>query len=115
MFGFLKILLMVISVGSAFCLIAIIMMQQSKAGGGIGAISGGAAESMFGTSATNVLLKTTTWLAIIFLCSTLLLGVIMGRAKTNTSVVEQLAIPAAATPVEAPVAVPAEPPADAAK
>ncbi len=108
MFVFLKVLLTIISVASAFCLIAIIMMQQSKAGGGIGAISGGAAESMFGTSATNVLIKTTTWLAIIFLCSTLILGALMGRAKPNSSVVEQLAIPVEETPVQAPVAVPSE-------
>ena len=37
------ILLSIISILSALCLIAIIMMQQSKTRGGLGAVSGGMA------------------------------------------------------------------------
>ena len=120
MFSFLKILFSILSIGSALLLILVIMMQQSKSHGGIGAVSGGAAESMFGTSATSVLTKTTTWLAVIFLLSTLALGMVLGHHGLNSkSVVENeapaaaVAAPAEAAPAEA---APAEAaPAEAAK
>lgn len=87
----LKYLLYTVSILSSILLICIIMIQQNKAGGGLGAVSGGTAENIFGTSAGNVLTKATTWLAVIFLASTLLLGTVIGRmAKGNVSVSEQL-------------------------
>ncbi|MBR0459134.1 MAG: preprotein translocase subunit SecG [Victivallales bacterium] len=88
----LKVVLYILSIGSALLLIGVIMLQQSKSGGGMGAISGGVAETTFGTEATNVLTKVTTWLAVVFLVSTLLLGTVIGRLdKDQTSVVEKLA------------------------
>ena len=88
---FLKYLLFTVSILSSILLIGIIMIQQNKSGGGLGAVSGGTAESIFGTSAGNILTKTTTWLAVIFLISTLLLGTVIGRLeKMNTSVAETL-------------------------
>ncbi|MBR6373400.1 MAG: preprotein translocase subunit SecG [Victivallales bacterium] len=87
----LKVLLYIVSITSSILLIGIIMIQQNKSGGGLGAVSGGVTEQMFGTSAGNILTKTTTWLAVIFLISTLLLGTVIGRLeKMNTSVAETL-------------------------
>ena len=113
---FLKVLLYSVSIISSLLLILVIMLQQTKSGGGLGAVSGGVTESMFGTSATSVLTKITTWLAVIFLASTLLLGTVIGRMeKSNTSVVEKLAAESAAPVEVAPTpAAPAEPAAPAA-
>ncbi len=81
---FLKYLLFTVSILSSILLIGIIMIQQNKSGGGLGAVSGGTAESIFGTSAGNILTKTTTWLAIVFLLSTLLLGTVIGRMNKKS-------------------------------
>ena len=132
----LKVFLYIVSITSSILLIGIIMIQQNKSGGGLGAVSGGVTEQMFGTSAGNILTKTTTWLAVIFLVSTLFLGTVIGRLeKMNTSVAETLveeqattvapaatdakaaetkAAPAAAETKEAPAA-PAKPAAPASK
>lgn len=93
----LSVLLSIISIVSAFLLIGIILIQQSKSGGGLGAVSGGMTESMFGASAGNVLTKATTWIAAIFLVSTLFLATVIGRLRDDTSVAESLSLtPAAA-------------------
>lgn len=104
---FLKVLLYTVSILSAILLIAIIMIQQNKAGGGLGAVSGGTAENIFGTSAGNILTKTTTWLAVIFLLSTLLLGTVIGRM--NKKSVSETLLQDTTAAVEAPAeAKPAE-------
>ena len=106
---FLKVLLYCISIMSSLLLILVIMLQQTKSGGGLGAVSGGVTDSMFGPSATSVLTKITTWLAVIFLVSTLLLGTVIGRfEKSNVSVVERLEAKTEA-PTAAPAAAPAAP------
>jgi len=103
---FLKVLLYTVSILSAILLIGIIMIQQNKAGGGLGAVSGGTAESLFGTSAGNILTKATTWLAIVFLLSTLLLGTVIGRmnkksvSETLLQDTEATVVPAAVKPAE---------------
>lgn len=91
----LSVLLSITSIVSAFLLIGIILIQQSKSGGGLGAVSGGVTESMFGASAGNVLTKATTWIAAIFLLSTLFLATVIGRLRDNTSAAER--IPQSAT------------------
>ena len=91
----LNVLLSIVSIVSAFLLIGIILIQQSKSGGGLGAVSGGMTESMFGASAGNVLTKATTWIAAIFLVSTLFLATVIGRLRDDTSAAEL--IPQAAT------------------
>ena len=112
---FLTYLLGTIAVISSILLICVIMVQQTKSGGGLGAVSGGVTESVFGTSAGNVLTKITTWLAVIFLASTLLLGTVIGRMKgENTSVAEKL-LQANATETQAVPAKEEAKPAEAAK
>ena len=45
-------LLTFVEVLAAFLLIGIILIQQSKAGGGLGAMAGGATETVFGATAS---------------------------------------------------------------
>lgn len=75
----------------ALLLIGIILIQQSKAGGGLGAMGGGMTETVFGASAGNVLTKATVVLASIFLGITLLLTVITGHRRPTRSVVDTVA------------------------
>ena len=105
----LKVFLYIVSILSSLLLIGIIMIQQNKSGGGLGAVSGGMTEQMFGTSAGNILTKATTWLAVIFLVSTLFLGTVIGRLeKLNTSVAEKLLEEPAAQVAPAAPAAPAD-------
>ena len=101
---FIIVLLTIISILSAIFLIGIILIQQNKAGGGLGAMSGGWTESTFGASADNVLTKGTTWGAAIFLVSTLFLAAVTGRWSTGSkSIIEKADIsekPAVAAPAK---------------
>ena len=73
------VLLTAIDVLAALLLIGIILIQQSKSGGGLTAMGGGMTESVFGAAAGNVLTKGTVTLASIFLGITLILAVITGH------------------------------------
>ena len=104
-------LLTTIEVIAALLLIGIILIQQSKSGGGLTAMGGGMTESVFGASAGNVLTKGTVTLAAVFLAATLALAIITGHRGPRRSVADGLAVeaPAAAekaaavaTPVAAP-------------
>ncbi len=104
----LNVLLSIVSIVSAFLLIGIILIQQSKSGGGLGAVSGGMTESMFGASAGNVLTKATTWIAAIFLVSTLFLATVIGRLRDDTSAAELIPQAATIDTTSAPAAAAAE-------
>ena len=65
--------LSIVSVLTAILLTIVILLQNPKSAGGIGSISGGVSEAMFGASAPTALVKITVILAIIFLVSTLLI------------------------------------------
>ena len=110
---FFIVLLTIISILSAIFLIGIILLQQNKAGGGLGAMSGWT-ESTFGASADNVLMKGTTWAASIFLVSTLFLAAVTGRWRTaGKSIIEKNDLPAASAvtaPAKTEEAKPAEAP-----
>ena len=62
MSGFLTFLTLI----DALVIIALVLMQRSKSGGGLGAVSGGQSEAMFGANASNVLTKLTAWCTGIF-------------------------------------------------
>ena len=94
---FLTVLLFILAILSGLLMIVVILLQSTKSGGGLGAISGGVTEAMFGTAASSVLLKVTVWLAVIFMGSTLLLATVTGRVRGSRSVAETLA-PAAEEP-----------------
>ena len=101
MVTFFMVLLSILAVLSGVLMIVVIMLQNNKGGGGLGAVSGGITETMFGASAATVLVKITIWLAGIFMCSTLLLATVTGRVRGGKSVAESY-IPAAVE--EAPAA-----------
>ncbi len=88
MVGIIVLLLKIVEVVVALCLIGIILMQQSKSGGGLSSMGGAMTESVFGAGAGNVLTKATTYLAAIFLANTLTLAVISGRIQPERSVAE---------------------------
>ena len=85
---FLIVILSIISLLSAIFLIGIILIQQNKAGGGLGAVSGGMTESMFGASAGNVLSKATAYTVAVFLVSTLLLAAVTSRWSGRKSIMD---------------------------
>jgi len=91
-------ILTVTEVLTALLLIGIILIQQSKSGGGLGAMGGAMTESFFGPASGNVMTKITVYLASIFLGLTLVLAIITGHRKPGRSVVE------AYEPEEKPVA-----------
>lgn len=72
-----------------------ILIQEGK-GGGLGASFGGgdSSDSLFGTSTPDVLKKVTTWLAIAFVVSCIMLSfwtAALGRRHVNiTSQMEQI-------------------------
>ncbi|MCK5803140.1 MAG: preprotein translocase subunit SecG [Lentisphaeria bacterium] len=84
--GYLLHFLTFLEVVTALLLIGIILIQQSKTGGGLGAVGGGMTETVFGAGAGNVLTKGTVWLATLFFCLTLLVAVITGRGDLGGSV-----------------------------
>ena len=84
--------LTVIEVVMAVMIIGVILMQRSKSGGGLGAISGGMTEEVFGASAGSFLTRTTVILSLLFLINTLLLVLLQGsitRSK-NISIIDSV-------------------------
>ncbi len=125
---YLKVLLVFIEVVCSLLLIGVILLQRSK-GEGLGLAFGAEmGESLFGARATNVLVKATVWLGVIFLLNTAMLARIYSRGQTASlmsgarvpapaqSTVpapmtpETPAMPAPMTPASAPMApAPAQP------
>ena len=100
--------LSIVSVVTAILLTIVILIQNPKSAGGIGSISGGVSEAMFGASAPTALVKITVILAIIFLVSTLLTATLVGRQRERKSIGQSLAAqPAVPVQVEAAPAAPA--------
>jgi len=100
MITFLIGLLTVVEVVTAVLLIGIILIQESKAGGGLGAMSGGVTESVFGASAGNVLTRATVILGTVFLVNTLTLNVLTGHRRPGMSVAETVAPASETRPAE---------------
>ena len=74
----------------AVLLIALILVQPSKSGGGFGSAFGGLGESVFGAQAMSHLSKLTVWCISIFFVLTLASAIIAGHMKSaDTSVVEE--------------------------
>ncbi len=90
MFTFFKVLLIGVQVISCFLLVAVILLQKSKGGGGLGgsAFGGGVSDSIFGSRAGNVLTKATIFLAVTFLVNTLVLSGMMIKQQGPTSVMQ---------------------------
>lgn len=73
----------------AVLLIALILVQPSKSGGGFGSAFGGLGETVFGAQAMSHLSKLTVWCISIFFVLTLASAIVAGHMRTaDTSVVE---------------------------
>ena len=69
----------------AVLLIALILVQPSKSGGGFGSAFGGLGESVFGAQAMSHLSKLTVWCISIFFVLTLASAIIAGHMQTADS------------------------------
>lgn len=100
-----RFILIAVEIVSCLMLIGVILLQQSKGGGMGTAFGGGMSETIFGSRAGNILTKVTITLAIVFLANTAILG-IMYTSKTEGSIVDSAAVPAApaAIPNPSPIA-----------
>jgi len=105
----LKILLILIEVICSLLLIGVILLQKTK-GEGLGMAFGAEmGESIFGARASNVLVKITVWLGVIFLVNTVILGVLYSKSRHKSLLsgrtpapIEQPAMPQSTMP-QAPV------------
>ncbi len=90
-----------------FCagLIGFVLLQDPKGGGTAGVFSGAGANQLFGTTgAANLLTKITSWCAICFGITCILLSLL---SKSNTGSVVDITTPVNATaPVKAPETAP---------
>ena len=74
----------------AVLLIALILVQPSKSGGGFGSAFGGLGETVFDAQAMSHLSKLTVWCISIFFILTLASAIVAGHMRTaDTSVVEE--------------------------
>ncbi len=97
---FLKALLIVVEVICCLLLICLVLLQRSKNEGLGLAFGAGAGEALFGARAGNVLSKATVILGIVFMASTLVLGMMFAqkdKALIDTVDVGPTAVPAAQT------------------
>ena len=89
----------------AVLLIALILVQPSKSGGGFGSAFGGLGESVFGAQAMSHLSKLTVWCISIFFVLTLASAIVAGHMQAaDTSVVEGESSIAMAGETDAPAA-----------
>ena len=104
-------LLLTVQALTCVFLILIILMQPSKADGGLGAAFGsGATDTLFGARTGNVLTKGTIWGAsILFVCS-LLLAILIAHQRPASLVLDKAAVTqkTAAAPASEKTAAPAK-------
>lgn len=94
-------LLLVVEVLTSFLLIGIILLQKSKSEGLGMAFGAGAGESLFGARAGNVLSKATVVLGIVFIVTTLLLGMSFARQSEQVWMDQVPAVSQGVAPVQA--------------
>ena len=81
------ILLVIVHVVVCLFLIGVVLLQQGKSADLAGAFGGQGSQTAFGPrGAANLLTKITTYSAIIFMCTSIALTVVMSRASHNHSV-----------------------------
>ena len=82
-------LLTVLDVFIALLIIALVLVQQSKSGGGLGTtFGGGGSDSLFGAHASTHLSRLTVIFASMFLIITLSLAIITAHRPKNESLAE---------------------------
>jgi len=112
--------LLVIYILVALLMVLVILMQRPKSEGLGAAFGGGVTENIFGAQTTNVLVKFTGWLTVIFFALTFALSVLYSH-KTSRDIglrqqllKRQTNAPSAASPVPANPNAPVVPAASAA-
>lgn len=79
-----KILLIAVEIICSFLITGVILLQKAK-GEGLGMAFGAEmGESIFGTRASNVLVKITIWLGTIFILNTVILAMIYTNAPPHS-------------------------------
>jgi len=72
-----------------FFLIGVVLLQQGRSADLAGAFGGQGSQTAFGPrAAANVLTRLTTWSAIIFMCTSISLVVLLARSSGSHSVLE---------------------------
>ena len=83
-------LLLTVQALTCLFLILIILMQPSKADGGLGAaFGGGATDTLFGARTGNVLTKGTIWGATILFVTSVLLAILIAHQKPTSIVLDK--------------------------
>lgn len=102
----LKYLLITIEAVSSLLLIGIILLQKSKSEGLGMAFGSGMGETLFGSRAGNVLTKGTVILAVIFMVTTVALGMVFSGGSESRSLLSSSpdAVPVQSIPQQAPSA-----------
>ncbi len=102
--GVIVTLLTILDVFVAILIIALVLVQQSKKGGGLGTtFGGGGSDSLFGAHAGTHLSKLTAIFATVFIVVTLSLAIITGRSygkQSDSQLNALLEQPVATTPVK---------------
>ena len=81
------ILLIIVHVIVCLFLVGVILIQQGKSADLAGAFGGQGSQTAFGPrGAANLLTRLTTWAAIIFMCTSIALTVVMSHNTANRSV-----------------------------
>ncbi len=94
-------LMLTVQVLACLFMILIVLMQPSKADGGLGAAFGsGATDTLFGARTGNILTKATVWLAVILFVNSILLGFLFSRQQSAVLDAVKKAPPAAAQKAE---------------
>ncbi|HEX8711414.1 MAG TPA: preprotein translocase subunit SecG [Terracidiphilus sp.] len=79
----------IIHVLVCFFLIGVVLIQQGRSADLAGAFGGQGSQTAFGPRAAgNVLTKLTTWSAVIFMCTSLILVVLYERSAGSHSVLQ---------------------------
>ena len=109
----LKSVLLIVEVLSAFLLVVVILAQKSKDQGLGMAFGSGMGESLFGSRAGNVLTRMTVTLSVVFMTTTIFLGILFARGTSSSGSVMDRAdsqMPLApVAPATAPMAAPQQP------
>ena len=89
-------ILMIVHIIACIVLIAVILLQAGRGGGLAESLGGAEAQSVLGTQAPTILKKATTISAIVFLVTSLVLGMI--TARRGRSILTNMKLPAGAIP-----------------
>ena len=95
--------ILVVHVLTALAIIGLILLQQGK-GSEMGASFGaGASQTVFGSDGSgNVLTKSTSWLAVLFFCTSMGLAMV-AKSKVDGAAAVDMPVPAVVETIDVPV------------